>query len=188
MATNQISASLFGVVPEDFCRDAPPASAAAIHHTGQQRNGGGPDNSTTGIGLNSTATIANERQRHAPASPAAGGDSKSPRSPPRLRQRLQQPQQQQSPKPWRQRGPPTAATSAGDEEGGRERNREERSRRRLAAFLEGHGVVTGAPAPVPSTAVDGGIGSFVKSPRSPGLGEFGSASDACGGMGDGIIR
>lgn len=171
----QVSTSLLGVVPEEFCRDAPPAAVAATE-AGRRGKDGGPDSPAVGRERSPpTAAIAKGNKTRTPAASAGGGDSTSSRSP-RVRQRLQQ-QQQRSPSPKCQRGQSTAVSSAGDEEGVRRRSREERSRRRLAAFLEGQAALTGAPAPVPDTAVSQGVDA---SAASPGLSAVGGASDGGG--------
>lgn len=182
----QVSTSLLGVVPEDFCRDAP---AVAVGRT---------ESLACGRGLSSTAIIEKGGQAKPSAAPSGGGGSSnagcqlnschstSPRSP-RLPQQ-QQKQQQSSPKSKRQRGAPTAITSVGDEDGTEERSREERSRRRLAAFLEGQVALSEAPAPVPATAVGQGVDSSIKSPRPPGSGAIGGddlGGGGSGGLGDG---
>lgn len=195
----QVSASLLGAVPKEFCRDAPPAAIEAME-MGQDNQDRSPDNRTVGRGFNASATIVERSQIN--SAPTDGGGSFAtalqfnncrstlPRSP-RLRQRLQE--QQKSPSYKQQRGAPIAVISAGDEKGTGDRNRQERSRRRLAAFLEKKAALSEAPLSAPVPAVDHGVGRYTTSPRSPGLGAARSGGDGHrggerGGVLDGNTR
>ena len=147
----QVSTLLFGVVPEEFCRDAPPAAAAA----------GDGDHSIS-------------PKRTSEGSPRSPHSRQHQKQQQQQQQEVQQQKQQPSPSK-RQRGAPRTigkGNESGSESGGgrgraqdETRAQGERSRRRLAAFLEGRFI---SPAVSTAATVHQGAVSSVKSPKSSG--------------------
>ncbi|CAM9244707.1 unnamed protein product, partial [Ectocarpus sp. 13 AM-2016] len=175
----KVSTSLLGVVPEEFCRDAPPAvepssssslKAATVAAGARSSNsaedaadGAGSGRRPIKIAVESSTTTGSRDVSASLAAPAATGGSEcvvagaahqsglptKASGPPRSDQ-----QQQHASRPKRQRGATATATASG----GGERSNGERSRRRLAAFLEGQASATTAAAAGTARQDGGAVG------------------------------